>query len=266
MKTLTLLSFILFFMTNMFSQENNNSGLDNKIELGNYIFTSSYETNFTTNFNGSQNTSSEKTIHQFGSIVKVIKITDKNVIIQYLKFNNNLVKNKKFYYEVNNTFLKYYKIKIDDFIKVTTRYYSVYKGAIAGLYSIPFKLRFNDFDFEQDLNLGVSIGIQYRLSKKIDNRWILEPNIGIGLTKVNLNNQNSDVIEARSASAFTWSLGMILRFSQKINLGVFVGRDFLSKLDSNTNWKHNGKTWLGLGLNIGLSTSGSKDSVKEKNK
>lgn len=136
----------------------------------------------------------------------------------------------------------------------------MYKGVRAGIYTIPFKLRFSDFNFEKDLNLGVSIGLQYRLSKMLDERWILEPSFGIGLTKINLtsNNTNNSINKNRSATAFTASVGLILRFSEKINAGLFFGKDYLGLSDKDTNWIYNGETWVGLGINIGFSISKEK--------
>lgn len=266
MKLILRLYLLLMTTSILFSQNNE----ETEIKLGNYIFTSSFETKVITDFYGTT-ISKTSTIHRANSIVNAIKIINDSVIVQYYKakeLSNKKQESKgqKFnstFYENDNQ-LKYYKIKIDDFKKVTTYYYNRYKGVAAGIYSVPFKLRFNDFDFEQNLNVGISIGCQYRISKKIDHRWFLEPNIGIGLAKINLNSKNSDVQDSRTASAFSLSSGLILHFSKTINAGCFVGWDFLSNTDSDTNWIHNGKTWLGLGINIGFNISEGKVS-KEKN-
>ncbi len=260
---------ILLFcvVTTQAQQQNTNT----KIELGNYIFTSAFQTNYTTDFNG-KNESKEIVVHNIDRIVNAIKIVnDSTVIIQYYKskiYSNESKKAKgnvfnQTYFNNENT-LKYFKIKIDDFLRVTTKYYSLYKGASAGFYSVPFKLRFNNFDFEQELNIGLSIGAQYRLSRKLKERWILEPNFGVGLAKIDLNSKNSNVTEARTASAFSISSGLLLRFSKTINAGLFVGWDFLANEDANTNWTHDGKAWLGIGINIGFNISNSKEST-EKN-
>ncbi|WGH76646.1 hypothetical protein P8625_05665 [Tenacibaculum tangerinum] len=243
-----------------------------KVVLGNYIFTSSFQTNEETNFYGKP-INNQTTIHEAGSIVNVLENKGDSVIVQYYRKRkisnpNETQKNEAntfnmIYYKDANT-LKYYKIKKEDFIKVASPYYAWYKGATAGIYSVPFKLRFNNFDFEQNLNIGMSIGVQYRINKKIDDRWIIEPNVGIGLAKINLNSKNSSVDNERTASAFSISTGLILRFNTAINAGVFVGWDLLSNSDSDANWIHDKKPWLGLGINIGFNISEGKKS-KEKN-
>ncbi|WP_272149426.1 hypothetical protein [Tenacibaculum aiptasiae] len=266
MKTIMTLC-LLFIISTSVAQENK----EEKLKPGNYIFTSPFQTNEETDFNGKvlNNTS---TLHKIGNIINLISIKGDSVILQYYrskKFSDTTKKIKETtfnttYYKSGNV-LKYYKIKIDDFKKVTSPYYPRYKGASAGIYSVPFKLRFNNFDFEQNLNIGINIGLQYRINKKINDRWILEPNFGIGLAKVNLNSKNSNVTESRTASAFSVSTGLILHLSKTINAGCFIGWDFLSNSDANTNWVHNKKTWLGLGINIGFNISDSKATTKENN-
>ncbi len=263
--------FKIIFLLCVMSAQAQKQITNTKIEFGNYIFTSDFQTNYTTDFNG-EKIQEERIIHHIGSIINAIKVVnDTTVIIQYYKSksyanNDNKIKGNTFnekYFKSDNI-LKYFKIKIDDFLKVTTKYYSLYKGASAGFYSVPFKLRFNNFDFEQELNIGLSIGAQYRLSRKLKDRWILEPNIGVGLAKIDLNSKNSNVDESRTASAFSISSGLLLRFSKNINAGLFVGWDFLANEDSDTNWEHDGKAWLGIGINIGFNISNSKES-KETN-
>ena len=266
MKLITLFCFLIGTNLAIISQE-----IKKEIpKEGNYIFTSSFQTFSETTFNGTS-INTTRTLHNAGSIISVIVAKKDSVVIQYYKskvFSDTIKKLKEttfnsLYYENNGT-LKYYKIDHDDFLRVTTPYYSRYKGASAGFYSVPFKLRFNTFDFEQNLNIGINVGVQYRLNKKIDDRWILEPNFGVGLAKINLNPKNSDVLESRTASAFSLSTGLMLHFSEKINAGYFIGWDFLSNADADVNWIHNQKLWLGLGINIGFSISKSKQS-KEKN-
>lgn len=261
MRVFKLILLVCILTTNAQNPKKNHD-----IELGNYIFTSAFQTDSISNFNG-KNLQKEIIIHKVGNKINVLKIIDNSLVIQYYESKSylNITKkekelsfNKTYYREANS--LKYFKIKIDDFLKIASRYLSLYKGASAGFYSVPFKLRFNNFDFEQELNLGLSIGLQYRLSRKLNDRWIIEPNFGIGLAKINLNSKNSNVSEARTASAFSISSGLILHFSKTINLGCFVGWDFLSNEDANINWVHNGKPWLGIGINIGFNISKSKDS------
>ena len=168
----------------------------------------------------------------------------------------------------NGEKLKYFKISKKDFNKVCTKYFNRWLPVTAGIYSIPFKIRPKNFEFEQDLNLGVSLGFPFRIFKTSETKWIVEPNIGIGITKINLNSKNTDsiVTTERTANALTLSSGVLLRFSEKINLGLFGGWDFLSKTNKDTNWIYDRKLWIGVGINISFNSSGEKRESKGNNK
>lgn len=220
-----------------------------------------------------------------GHKVKIVKVNKEKVYFRYYKFESKKKRsskksdslNLKYVYESDtedklsnhsgDDFIETHFMSTDEFLNYTEKIYSKFKGVRAGFYTIPFKLRINDFDFEQNINLGMNIGFQFRFSQMIDNRWIYEPTIGIGLSSINLNHKNSSVLENedRTASALSLSSGLIIHFDSAINLGIFYGYDFLSNNDKEMNWKYNRKPWLGIGLNIGFSISESKDSDK-KNK
>lgn len=268
MKLSTLIYFAIFLNGFLiFGQRNENS-----LEINDfYYLNATFQTNLVVNYKG-EKLKDKKITHKQNYLVRIINIKNDSIIFQYLKWDihskkatSSNTKNLTYFGDENNE-LFYFSLQKEVFKNFTTKYYSIFKGAVAGFYSVPFKLRFNDFDFEQNLNLGLNIGFQYRMSKKIDNKWILEPNIGFGISKINLNANNSDVTENRSASAFSTSLGLILRVTSDINLGMFLGKDFLGKNDLDTNWKYNKKTWLGLGLNVGFSISDSKKTNKVENK
>jgi len=271
MRLLTSILVFFLFSMNLYSQE--------KVELGNYIFVLPLETDIITNING-KDSIKEKRIHQPGYKITVVNIVNNNtdVIIQYWEWRQNnrtntKTENRKF----NNSFfgfvsdsinhtipLKYFKIKSNLFLKVAKKYYNRWLPRTAGIYTVPYKLRFKDFDFEKDLNLGVSIGFPFRINRANESIWILEPNFGIGLTKINLNSKNSSVLEDRTANAFTVSGGLLIRFSENINFGMFLGKDILGNTDRNVNWKYNKKTWLGLGINISLNTTKEKNEEPGK--
>ena len=131
----------------------------------------------------------------------------------------------------------------------------------AGFFSVPYKLRFNDFDFESDVTVGMNISGFYRWNRKKEHGFAIEPILGIGLTKVNVDDSNSNVEESGSLSAFTVNTGLLFHLTEKINLGVFYGFDNLSKKDyENSGWKYNGKGWLGIGLNISFSETNNNKS------
>ncbi|GGX08754.1 hypothetical protein [Aquimarina muelleri] len=165
--------------------------------------------------------------------------------------------NTLFYETENNSSIQHIMVR-EVFNKYTDPIYSCFRGVRAGFYTIPFKIRIDNFDFEQNINFGMNIGFQFRFNKKIEDSWLYEPSIGIGISSINLNSKNSNVSEERTASAFSSSIGLILHFDKNINIGLFSGMDFLGNSDIEADWKYNKKIWFGIGVNIGFSLSESK--------
>ena len=199
-----------------------------------------------------------------GYRIKVIKEEGNQVYFSILKFDSKKVGDtadilNKDLYETNGKIIEH-TISKKEFEKYTNEIYPAFKGVRAGFYTIPYKLRFEDFDFEQNINFGMNIGFQYRFNREIKDRWIYEPSFGIGLSSINLNSKNSSVEKDRTASAFTLTSGVIFHFDTSINLGIFAGFDFLGNNDQDINWKFDSKPWLGIGINIGFSISESKDN------
>ncbi|MCJ0743077.1 hypothetical protein [Pedobacter montanisoli] len=158
---------------------------------------------------------------------------------------------------------KIFKMKKENFMTITNRLYQKYKGAKVGAYTIPFRLRginSDDFDFETALSLQANVvfgfGQQTKPESWLDLSW------GLGLTRINLDSDNSKVTENRTASALTTSLGALIKPDKYVNLGLFVGWDFLGKKDKEVEWIYNKRPWLGIGINIsfdGISTTKTTD-------
>jgi len=161
---------------------------------------------------------------------------------------------------------KVFRMKKEYFTQITDRLYRRYKGATVGAYTIPFRLRGaggSNFDFETALSLQANLvfgfGKQTREDSWLDLSW------GLGLTKVNLDSDNSDVTEKRTASALTTSVGGTIKLNQYANLGIFLGWDFLDKQDRKTNWIYNKKSWFGVGINVSferIKTEKTADKAK----
>jgi len=221
-----------------------------------------------------------------GHRVVVTDSSDGIIFFKYLEFSkseSSFELNNKYYLEesiqvedskkeINLSTKKahFFKMNTDDFNKFTTKYYPRFKGVIAGVFTVPFKIRLNDFDFEQNVNIGMNLGFPFRINRLKDDKWLLTPTLGIGLSTVNLNPENSDLIsgsesENRTASALTLSTGLMIQFSSTINLGFQLGFDYLSNNDKDVRWKYDRKPWLGIGLNIGISVSETK-STRQKQK
>lgn len=140
------------------------------------------------------------------------------------------------------------------FEAITRPIYRRYKGVTAGAYTVPFRLRAigsSDFDFESSLSLQANLVVGFGNRYQKDS-WF-DASFGMGLTGVNLNEKNSNVEEERSATAFTLSLGAVIKPTRYANIGIFIGGDFLGKKDRDVDWKHNKKIWLGLGINVSLN-------------
>ncbi|MDO5977593.1 hypothetical protein [Flavivirga spongiicola] len=222
-----------------------------------------------------------------GHKVKIIDTSDNSIKFVYIKFKKEKVSqtiynaqsklktlNDIYYYD--NTFksldnndetekIQVHTLAKSTFLKATSRYYYYhrFKGVKAGLFTVPFKLRFDDFDFEQNVNLGMSVSFRFRLNRKVDNDWLISPTLGIGLSTIKLNPKNSNLIEGedsnRSASAFSLSGGILLELKETINLSFQYGFDFLGNDDKDIDWKYNRQPWLGIGINIGFPISKNSD-------
>ncbi|WP_081212512.1 hypothetical protein [Salegentibacter sediminis] len=166
-------------------------------------------------------------------------------------------------YEVVNHFY----MEKEKFRELTAPIYSHFKGVSVGAYTVPFRLRGigGDFDFESALSLQANMILGFG-SYNSERSW-LDLSFGIGLTGVKLDPKNSDVLEDRTANAFTTSMGVLLKPKPYANLGMFLGWDFLGRNDNEVNWQYNKEPWLGLGINISfneVTTERSPESEKGK--
>ncbi|MBL4604562.1 MAG: hypothetical protein JKY02_02535 [Flavobacteriaceae bacterium] len=261
MKKTVLIFLTLFCVTYLKSQVSD----EKKGKSGNYIITQAFESDYIVNWKG--DSIPKKLIHQPGWKINIMQYDKENRLytIQYWKWteeglgSSNQLLNNTFYRNITpvngkqNVALNYFNIKEDDFDKYFEKYYKRWMAVTAGFYSVPFKIRVKNFDFEQDLNIGLSIGFPFRVNKRLEKRWIFEPNFGLGITKINLSDKNSNVDSVRTANALTVSAGLLFRFNEKINIGVFTGYDFLGQSDKNTEWIYNRKLWVGFGINISFN-------------
>jgi hypothetical protein len=152
------------------------------------------------------------------------------------------------------------------FIIYTDPIYSRYKGVKAGIYTVPFRLRDiggKNFDFESSLSLQTNVVFGFGSTNK--KYSLFDASFGIGITSVNITPSNSNLLlaeDSRTASAFTWSIGGLIKPSQVVNFGVFFGVDHLGLKDKSTGWIYNNKLWVGLGINISLKKIDKNNSLK----
>lgn len=152
-----------------------------------------------------------------------------------------------------------YSLPLDKFILSTKPLYNRVDWRV-GVYTVPFKLRFGDFNFDANVNLGANLGAKIRWNREIENSLAFEPIFGFGLASIQLDDSNSSIESPTNISAFTINTGVLIHITNAINVGLTYGFDNISKNDQNNyNWKYNGKGWLGIGINI--SFSGQDDNT-----
>jgi hypothetical protein len=208
----------------------------------------------------SQKINNENLRVERGLKIEVLNINNEIVSYRYLPFKNDTSRASKDFGQH-----KVFTMDKAEFERLTTELESRFKGIDVGFYTIPFRLRgvgSSDFDFESSLSLQTNLVFKFGGRRPTSlSQW--EGSVGIGLTSVNLNSNNSSLTESRTASALTLSTGILWKPSDFANIGVFIGWDNLSADDRKSNWKYNNKAWFGLGININFSRI--KNNVPPKN-
>lgn len=227
---------------------------------GNYRFIS----NIPNTLNTTNNLTLPSVDIQKGNIINVIDIDYANKKVFYKYWNFKDAANQQKFNGTSNNMI--FEATFDVFEKLTEPIYKQFKGFSAGAYTVPFKIRGvmggGDFDFESSLSLQANVVAGFGRKTK-QNSWF-DASVGLGLTGIELNELNSNLTEGqRSATAFTVSLGAVLKFNQTVNAGIFLGKDWLSAKDSAVDWEYHGKMWLGLGINVSFTEAKSKDNTAD---
>lgn len=224
---------------NYFFKFNSQKKLDNVVKVLSINSPDTLKTIQVRNYVASNTYNKEK------EAIKVINVS-KDSVEYYLKSDTSTIK----------TVLK---MTVEEFRDEMAVYYDRIEWKV-GFFAVPFKLRFNDFEFESDISLGTNLSLKYRINRTREDGFALEPLLGLGITKVNLDEFNSLIDAPGSTSAFTINSGLLFHINSKVNFGLFYGADFLAKRDnSKYDWKHNGNGWLGVGLNITFSETKKND-------
>lgn len=132
-----------------------------------------------------------------------------------------------------------------------------------GFLTLPVKMRFDNskggrFDFEQNLNFGLTFGDKHQLVSTSD----ISLNYLLGLSVVNVPlNDATATTSATSTAAVSTSIGLMLQYD-KFQIGAFFGRDFAGAHANQFDYQ--GKPWLGFAIGISLfgegKTTGSSQS------
>ncbi len=259
MKKIYLLLIISTFSASIFSQEkqilkDGNYYLDFAIDLNKLQTSDKSSEDFFKNsdyFKGSNYTLSVKSI------------IDNQVNFKFFHFNNpklNIVINGDADKDVT-----VYSLPLEDFKNIVSPLYNRVDWRV-GIYTVPFKLRFGDFDFDSNVNLGTNIGCKIRIYRKIENGFSIEPIIGIGLASIKMDNGNSKIESPTNVGAFTVNTGVLFHMNSSINVGFTYGFDNLSNNDQKTyDWKYDGNGWLGIGINVAFSKDAKNTGSDSKN-
>ena len=175
------------------------------------------------------------------------------------------------------TVVRRFSLPRNVFEEITNPLYDVGRGFRFGAYTVPIRLRFNnsggsgeESSNEFDANLTLSANVLYRIGlRKFEHRYV-DLLGGVGLTKANLNAENSDLgdpdseafadVDVLSPTAFTLSFGGIFNLAESVNIGTYVGWDWLSSADQKANWDFHGKGWLGIGINVSFGTGNDNNN------
>jgi hypothetical protein len=259
MKNLILLGLMLFYLFGASAQ-------DGKEISGNYYFTKNLPKDYSYQYKelpgqASESDSPVEAINKGAKITILYYDTLQNRV--YYQFWNYLNREDSLVYNTGKFYMSYNK-----FIQSTSPLYPRFKGTKVLAYTVPFRLRGigDNFDFESSLsltsNLVFGFGSRYKRESWFD------ASFGVGLTGVVLNEDNSDFDPgegdqaSRTASAFTLSFGGVLKPRDNINIGLFLGWDFLNAQDRKLNWDYDGKRWVGIGINITFSEVKAKGTLQ----
>lgn len=200
---------------------------------------------------------------------KNYRLTVKSIDKEHVYFSFWKFSNRKRNKNINGdsiTVQTIYTLPKEDFKQVVNPLYDRKEWRV-GFYTIPYKLRFKDFDFDANVNLGANIGCKLRWNRQFEHGFSIEPIVGVGLSSIKMDDSNSSASTSSNVSAFTVNTGILFHITQSVNAGFTLGWDTISGKDQNQyDWKHNGKGWLGIGINVAFSTEAKNTSNEGSNK
>ena len=131
--------------------------------------------------------------------------------------------------------------------------------------TIPIKIRPGDgkdgddkkryFDFEGNVNIGLTAGIRRRISTNGTSYLSLFGGISVGSSK--LTTDNSLVTSETNVSTLTPFIGLMFEYND-FEIGLFTGWDYASGKIGQS-WDYNALPWLGVGLGYNIFTTKNKN-------
>lgn len=130
--------------------------------------------------------------------------------------------------------------------------------------TIPVKIRPGDgekgdskkryFDFEGNVNIGLTAGLRRRVSSNGTSYLSLFGGISVGSSK--LTTDNSDVSSETNVGILTPFVGLMFEYNN-FEVGLFTGWDHASGKIGQS-WDYNALPWLGVGLGYNIFTTKNK--------
>ena len=115
-----------------------------------------------------------------------------------------------------------------------------------GMMIVPFKMFFSDRSVSTGSTIGPYLG--YGISSPGYSGAIA---ISAGIAAIPVTTQQvNGTTSTQNETGLSYAIGYIATIKDSFNLGIFVGRDSLSKTSL---YQYNNKTWLGLQLAYDLS-------------
>lgn len=137
------------------------------------------------------------------------------------------------------------------------------KGSPAiGVINYPFKLRLQPGkqDFSGSFNFGAAIG--YTFEHRSDRDWTLSILSGYSISNLNIdsaavNKHKPDLQATNNFTAFSISIGAMFTYHSKVQVGIFMGTDRLSRLNQQYfDWIYQGNPWFSVGFGYSIFSIG----------
>lgn len=161
----------------------------------------------------------------------------------------------------------YFKISVDT-LEAYAREEKMINGALTcGVISFPFKFRPQKIgqDFSGSFNFGAGIG--YTFKHKSWRSYTLSLLSGYSISNTILDSSSttknqSSLSSTNNFTAFSFSLGIMTEYQNKIQAGIFIGWDRINRINNNQfNWQYQGKPWLSIGFGVAVF---SKEKEREE--
>jgi hypothetical protein len=159
-------------------------------------------------------------------------------------------------------------IELKTFNTSCKQYYGHSVSFNFGAMTLPIKMRFGDnnknttkgFQFEENLNLGFTLGPKWQLKGTHDQSVNLLGGVGVSRVKLDSTSlkNNYPVPTSGEAPAVSTTIGFLYQY-EIFQIGIFGGEDFLLE-GFYKNWVYRGNPWVGVAIGISLfSPSNNKN-------